>query len=381
MASKRDHYEVLGVQKSAAEDEIKKAYRKLAMENHPDRNPDDQSAEKRFKEAADSYAVLSDKEKRGRYDQFGHAGVDGNFGGGGAGGFANVEDIFSAFGDLFGGGGGGIFDQFFGGGRGRSRVQRGASLRVDLELTLEDVALGVKKTLEISRNEPCGTCEGSGAKPGTSPETCGTCGGHGEVVRSQGFFSVRQTCPSCRGQGKTVSNPCPSCKGRTVQPRKVPINITIPPGIEEGHVERISGQGEPGANNGPAGDLVVVIHVHPHKVFTRFNDDLLVQTNISYRQAVTGDSIEIPTLTNETVVLKIPAGTQPGSKLRVRNHGLSRMDGYGKGNLVVQVQVEVATKITSEQEELLSRFDDIEEEKHQRKKKKGIFEKVKDIFH
>ncbi len=380
MAKQRDYYEVLGVTKGASEDEVKRAYRKLAMENHPDRNPGDKAAEERFKEAADAYAVLSDKHKRAQYDQFGHAGV--NQGSGGFGGFANMEDIFQAFGDMFGGGGGGggFFEQFFGGGRGTGRGRRGASLRVDLELTLEEVASGVKKTLEISRATACEPCAGSGAKPGTSPERCTTCGGHGQVLRSNGFLQIRQACPQCRGQGSIVREPCPRCRGRGLVDRKVPIDITIPPGIAEGHVERIPGQGEAGEGGGPSGDLVVVIHELPHEFFTRAGDDLLAQTRITFRQAVLGDSIDLPTISGETVALKIPAGTQPGERLRVRNHGLSRADGYGKGSLVVQVQVEIPQKVTPEQEALLAQFDEIEQKRKKTPRKKGIFEKVRDMF-
>ncbi|MEE9125724.1 MAG: molecular chaperone DnaJ [Planctomycetota bacterium] len=377
MATKRDYYKILGVERNASEEEIKRAYRKAAMESHPDRNPGDATAEQRFKEAADAYAVLSDKDKRAKYDQFGHAGVDGSFGGG-PGGFADISDIFAAFGDIFGRGGGGtIFDQFFG--SGRQRVRRGTSLRVDLELTLEEVARGVKKTLEIARRTPCQTCGGDGCKPGTKPKTCDTCGGHGEVVRGQGFIQIRQTCPTCHGRGSQVEHRCSRCRGTGLTQEKSPINITIPPGIEAGHVERIHGQGEPGPNGGPPGDLVVVIGVKPHKIFERRGDDLLVGVTISYRQAVLGDSVDLPTLTGATVVLKIPPGTQPGSRLRVRSQGLPRMDGYGKGNMVVQVQIAVPSKIAAEQEEHLLKFDTLEQERT-KKRKKGIFEKVKDIF-
>ncbi|MCA8944107.1 MAG: molecular chaperone DnaJ [Planctomycetes bacterium] len=377
MANPRDYYEVLGVDRSASADEIKKAYRKIALKYHPDRNPGDAEAEAAFKEAAEAYAVLSDKDKRQRYDQFGHAGV--GAGSGGGAGFSNLEDIFAHFGDLFGGGGGGgFFSQFFGGGGGR---RRGASLRVDLELTLEDVASGVKKTIEINRPESCDNCGGSGARPGTEPTTCGTCKGRGEVIANQGFLSIRQTCPTCRGAGSQISDPCSKCRGRGSVPTKVPITVTIPPGIEEGHVERIAGQGEPGEAGAPPGDLVVVIHVEPHSVFLRHGDDLVAQAKIRYRQAVLGDSVEVPTITGETVVLKIPPGTQPGARLRVRNHGLPRADGYGRGSLIVQVQIEVPTKISSEQEQLLREFDEAEQKRQTRQsRKRGIFEKVKDIF-
>jgi molecular chaperone DnaJ len=379
MASKRDYYEVLGVDRKADEDTIKKAYRKLALENHPDRNKDDPAAERRFKEAAEAYAVLSDPQKRQRYDQFGHAGVDGAQGGGG---FQSTEDVFAAFGDLFGGQGNGFFEQFFGGNR-RGRGRRGASLKVDLELTLEEVATGVRRTIDLKRPEPCGTCSGTGARPGTKKTRCATCQGHGEVVRTQGFFQMRQVCPTCHGQGERIDEPCGKCHGRGAVPKDAPITITIPAGIESGHTERIQGQGEPGDGGGPPGDLVVVLHVKEHDVFTRFGDDLLMQSRISFRQAVVGDEIEIPTITGETVAMKIPAGTQPGEKLRVRNHGLPRADGYGRGSLVVQVQIEVPKKLTDEQEELLRKFDELDGGPGKKGKKSGrktIFEKVKDIF-
>ena len=380
MADKRDYYDVLGVPREASQEALKKAYRKRALENHPDRNPGDNAAERRSKEAADAYAVLSDQQKRQRYDQFGHAGLDGAAG---PGGFGSVDDIFAAFGEMFGGGGdgGGFFDQFFaGGGRGR-RGRRGASLKVELELSLEEVATGTKKTLDIKRPEPCGHCDGSGQKPGTKKNNCKTCGGHGEVIRNQGFFQLRQTCPSCAGLGETIEHPCPKCKGRRYQTKTAPITISIPAGIEHGHAERIHGQGEPGEGGAPAGDLVVVVGVREHKVFTRYGDDLLMQSRIAFRQAVLGDEIEIPTILDQTVTMKIPPGTQPGARLRVRNHGLPRGDGYGRGNLVVQIQIDVPSQLTSEQKELLRRFDDLEDKKQPKKGgRKTIFEKVKDIF-
>ena len=375
MANRQDYYEVLGVARDAGAEDVKRAYRRLAMENHPDRNPGDKAAEDRFKAAADAYAVLSDPEKRAAYDRFGHAGVDGRFGGG-AEGFSRVEDIFSAFGDLFGGGG--FFEAFFGGGRRQAR--RGASLRVDLELSLEEVATGVQKTLEITRPSKCENCAGSGAKPGTSAKSCTTCGGAGEVLRSQGFLTVRQPCPRCRGEGSIIEHPCPRCHGRGLVAKKEPLSITIPAGIEEGHVERIAGQGEPGAGGAPPGDLVVVIHLRPHDIFIRQGDDLVAQASIRFRQAVLGDSVEVPTITGDTVVLRIPPGTQPGTALRVRGHGLPRVDGYGKGNLVVRIQIEVPKNVTSEQVDALRQFDAVEEAKTKKSKKKSIFEKVKDIF-
>lgn len=379
MAQKRDYYEVLGIDRSADAEAVKRAYRKLALDNHPDRNPGNHEAERRFKDAAEAYAVLGDAQKRQRYDQFGHAGVDGAQGGG----FASAEDVFAAFGDLFGnggGGGGGFFEQFFGAGGRRVRGRRGASLKVDLELTLEEVATGVSRTLELKRAERCDNCAGSGAKPGTKKKRCATCAGHGQVVRSQGFFQLRQTCPTCQGQGETIDEPCPKCQGRGAVAKEAPITVKIPAGIEDGHVERIAGHGESGDGGGPPGDLVVVLHVQEHKVYTRFGDDLLMQSRVSFRQAVIGDEIEIPTITGETVAMKIPAGTQPGEKLRIRNHGLPRADGYGRGNLVVQVQIDVPRKLSAEQEELLRRFDELDGGRKGKKNKKTIIEKVKDIF-
>lgn len=376
MARKRDYYEILGVARDASEDAVKKAYRKLALENHPDRNPGNPDAEQRFKDAAEAYAVLGDAQKRARYDQFGHAGVEG------AGGpsFHSAEDIFAAFGEMFGGGGGGFFDQFFGGG-GRRRRQRGASLRVDLELTLEEVATGCKRTIEVKRPENCPQCDGSGARPGTGKKRCPTCGGHGEVLRNHGFLQIRQTCPQCQGQGEFLDDPCGKCKGSGQVPKSAPIHITVPAGIADEQVSRIHGQGEPGVDGGPPGDLVVVLHVKPHPIFVRSGDDLLTQTHVSYRQAVLGDEIEVPTILGETATLKIPAGTQPGERLRLRSQGMPRADGYGRGNLVVQLQVDVPRKITAEQEELLRKFDELDEPRRSKKPgKKGIFEKVKDIF-
>jgi molecular chaperone DnaJ len=374
MASKRDYYEVLGVSKDASDDDIKRAFRKHALKYHPDRNAGDKDAERLFKECADAYAVLSDRQKRARYDQFGHAGVEV----GGGGGFANMDDIFAAFGDLFGGGGG-IFDQFFGGGA-RSRGRRGASLRVDLQLTLEEVLTGAKKTIEITRHEECDNCGGNGAKPGSAPQRCDLCGGAGQVMRSQGFFSIRQPCPKCQGRGNVVTDPCAKCRGRGVRPRKKPIEISIPAGIAEGHVERIPGQGEAGEQGAPPGDLVVVIHVLPHEIFVRSGDDLLAQLKVTFRQAVVGDSVEMKSLSGETVVLKIPPGTHPGERLRIRGYGLPRADGYGRGNLMVQVQIEVPAKVTAEQARLLEQFEELDDQKGKKARRKGIFEKVRDIL-
>lgn len=385
MSSKRDYYEILGVSRDASADEIKSSYRKLAIKFHPDRNKDDKGAEEKFKEAAEAYAVLSDDEKRKRYDQFGHAGVQGaggGMGGGAAGGFS-MEDIFRHFGDVFGGGGGaggGFFSDLFGGGGGAGGARRGASLRADLTVTLEEVANGVEKEIELKRLDTCDTCSGSGAKPGTKASTCGTCGGYGQVQQSQGFFSIQRTCPHCRGSGKQITNPCASCRGEGRVPKRERKKIYIPPGIDEGHVERLSGQGEAGESGGPAGDLVLVIHVEDHEFFGRRGADLICEVPIRFGQAALGGAIQVPTLASP-VEMKIPAGTQPGQILRLRGQGLPTPGGRGKGNLLVRVTIAVPQKLTTKQEELLNEFDGIDAERQESSSKgKGIFDKIKDMF-
>jgi len=378
LSDKRDYYDVLGVPREATLDQIKSAYRKIALKNHPDRNPDNPEAEKRFKEAAEAYAVLSDEERRAQYDRFGHAGVNGqpDFA---TGGFS-VEDIFSMFGDIFGGFGGGLED-FFMGGRGRgSGGRRGASLRVDLQITLEEVAKGAKKTIEVARLETCDTCQGSGAKPGTRPVTCPHCRGTGEIHQSQGFLQIRRSCPACQGRGSSIRHPCVSCRGTGKVRKREPITFTIPPGIEEGHVQRIPGQGEAGEDGGPPGDLVLVIHVKEDDVFRRRGSDLLAEVQIRYAQAVMGATIEVPTL-DKPVELKVPKGTQPGDILRLRGQGLPRPDGRGRGNLLIRIAVRVPKRPTQRQCELLKELDAIEEEQERKHEKgKGFFGKIKDIF-
>lgn len=376
--SKRDYYEVLGVERGANPDQIRSSYRKIALKYHPDRNPGDRDAEARFKEAAEAYAVLSDNTKRRQYDQFGHAGVNGGVGFGGPGGFS-VQDIFESFGDIFSGFGFGNLDDLFGGGR-RGGARRGASLRVDLQVTLEEVATGVEKTIEVARADTCETCGGSGAKPGTEPVRCSTCGGHGEVQQSQGFFAIRRTCPHCHGRGYQVKDPCPTCRGATKVRTRDTKRIYIPAGIEEGHVERLPGQGEAGEGGGPPGDLVLVIHVQPHETFERHGADLACQLPVRFAQCALGDTIQVPTL-DTPVEMKIPKGTQPGQILRLRGQGLPRADGRGKGNLLVRITVAVPKKIDKRQEELLREFDQIEARRQPAGEKgKGIFEKLKDIF-
>lgn len=372
---KRDFYEVLGVPKNAEADAIKRAYRKVALKYHPDKNPGNEEAEEQFKEAAEAFEVLSDKEKRERYDRFGHAGVGGN-----ARQFGSFEDIFSAFGDVFGGGGGGggIFEQFFGGGGGRTRRARGAHLKVDLEITLEEVRGGTKKRIEIMRNETCGTCRGSGAKPGTSPIRCAACGGRGETVRSQGFFAMRSTCNRCHGTGEVIETPCEACRGQGRRPERHEIEVAIPPGVATGMQLRVAGEGEAGPRGSARGDLFCEIHVRQHPLFQRETDDLLIEVPIGFAQAALGSKIEVPTLDGRAE-LKIPPGTQSGTRLRMRGRGLPNLDGYGTGDQHVRVVIEVPTKLAEEQEELLRKYAELEEQ-HVGSKRKSFLEKVREIF-
>lgn len=375
-SEKRDYYEVLGVPKNAESGAIKRSYRKIALRYHPDKNPGNKEAEERFKEAAEAYEILSDDEKRAAYDRFGHAGV-----GGGAPHFHSMEDIFSAFGDIFGGRGGSIFEEIFGGGGRYSRTSsanRGAHLKVDLEMTLEDVHKGRKKTIEIQRNETCTDCRGSGAKPGTTPKRCPDCGGRGHIVRSQGFFAMRSTCPRCRGNGEVIDSPCKGCSGTGRVPQTREVTVSIPPGIESGMQLRLSGEGEAGPHGGPRGDLFCEVHVLQHRLFRRQGNDILLEVPIGFAQAALGTEIEVPTLQGKST-LKIPRGTQPGTLLRMRGLGLPALDGYGTGNQVVRVIVEVPTKPTDEQEELLRKFAELEEQQVGTKQR-GFWDTVREIF-
>lgn len=379
--AKRDYYEVLEVDKSAAADDIKRAYRKLAFKFHPDRNQGDAEAEQSFKEAAEAYEVLSSTDKRRIYDQFGHAGLDGA--GGGHRGFSGVEDIFAAFGDIFGrGGGGSPFDEFFGAGRsrggGRSRVERGASLKCELDLDLNEVSSGAEKTIELRRNELCESCSGSGAKQGTQPTTCRDCGGAGQVQMSQGFFTIRQTCPRCRGQGTFIEAPCGECRGEGLTPRKREITVRIPAGVQDGTQLRVTGEGEPGRNGGPRGDLYCFVRVKPHSIFGRDEDDLLCEMPISFVQAALGSEVEVPTLKGPQA-LTIPKGTQTGKTFRMRGLGLPNVHGHGKGDMRVRVVIETPRKLTPKQEDLLREFAGTEDLKVS-PQRKSFLDKVKDLF-
>ncbi len=347
--AKRDYYQVLNVGRDASADEIKKAYRRLAMKFHPDRNKDDGDAEAKFKEAKEAYEVLSNPQKRSAYDQFGHAGLGG---GAGAGGGFNPAD---AFGDIFGD----VFGDIFGGGRrgGRSQVFRGADLRYELDLDLERAVSGDTVEIEVSSLAACETCSGNGSAPGSTPETCDTCGGSGQVRMQQGFFSIQQTCPSCRGEGTRITDPCTDCHGRGRVVRERSLSVKIPPGVDEGDRIRLTGEGEAGRNGGPPGDLYVEIRVRPHKLFERRGPDLYTDVPIGFATAALGGEVELPTL-NGQVSLKIPRGTQSGKVFRLRGKGVITVRNPGRGDLFCRAVVETPVNLTAEQEELLRRFAD-----------------------
>ncbi|HEY5761976.1 MAG TPA: molecular chaperone DnaJ [Rhodocyclaceae bacterium] len=375
--AKRDFYEVLGVNRDASDDEIKKAYRKLAMKHHPDRNPDNPKAEEHFKEAKEAYEILSEPEKRAAYDQFGHAGVDQQAGmGPGAGGFSG------GFGDAFGG----IFDEIFGGrggggGGGRSNVYRGADLRYNLEITLEQAAFGTETKIRIPTMEACDSCKGSGAKAGTQPKTCPTCHGQGQVRLQQGFFSIQQTCPKCHGTGRFVAEPCGSCHGAGRVKQYKTLAVKIPGGVDEGDRIRLAGEGEHGVNGGPAGDLYVQIHLKPHPVFTRDHNDLHCEMPVSFTTAALGGEIEIPTL-DGAAKLRIPAETQSGRAFRLRGKGIKGVRNQAYGDLMCHVVVETPVNLTERQRELLRELDELnshDAERHNPRAKSWM-DKVKDFF-
>jgi len=345
--SKRDFYEVLGVAKGATADELKKAYRRLAMKHHPDRNPDDAEAEARFKEAKEAYEVLSDAQKRSAYDQYGHAGVEQN-GMGGAGGMGG-QGFGDIFGDVFG-------DIFGGGGRGRQGgPYRGADLRYELSLSLEEAVLGHDAEVSFQSLKECSTCDGDGAKPGTDKKTCDTCGGVGQVRRQQGFFSVQQTCPDCRGEGRIIEDPCTECRGQGRVQQSRTLSVKVPAGVDTGDRIRLSGEGEAGQAGGPPGDLYVEVRVMPHAVFERDGGDLSCKVPLAFTAAALGGEVKVPTLSGE-VSLKIPAGTQSGKVFRLRGKGVKQVRGGGPGDLYCRVDVETPKELTKEQKDLLEQF-------------------------
>ncbi len=363
---KRDYYEVLGISRDADEETMKKAYRKLALRYHPDRNPGNPEAEERFKEAAEAYEVLRDPEKRSLYDHYGHAGLQGT----GFQGFSDFDDIFSSFGDIFG--------DLFGFGRassrGRVRPRQGDDLRYDLTIDFEDAVFGKKVEIQIPKAETCPVCHGTRARPGTHPERCSMCGGRGQVVRTQGFFSISTTCPRCRGEGTFVKQLCPECGGRGWIQSTRHLSLNIPPGVDTGAKLRLQGEGALGENGGPPGDLYVLIHVKPHEFFERENDDIFCTVPISMSQAALGAEIEIPTLEG-TERLKIPAGSQTHSLFRLKNKGIPRLRGRGQGDQIVRVVVQTPTHLTERQKKLFQQLDELDKElslNAGKKKKKGF---------
>jgi molecular chaperone DnaJ len=377
--TKRDYYEVLGVGRSAREQEIKSAYRRLALQFHPDRNPGNPEAEEQFKECSEAYAILADPEKRALYDRFGHAGV----GAAAGGGIGFDPSVFQDFGDLFGNLGDifGFGDLFGGQGRRRSRAQRGGDLREDLTLAFEEAVFGHVTSLEMRRHETCDACKGSGAAPGKGATTCSTCGGRGQVITSrQGFlaFSVARTCPACGGAGAVVLDPCVKCKGRQRVVRERILEVKVPAGVEDGTRIRYAGQGDAGVHGGPAGDLYVVLHVNEHKFFEREGKDLYCAVPVSFTQAALGAQIRIPTLDGE-YELRVPEGTQSGTVFRIRGKGVPVLNGHGKGDLFVEVRVQTPAKLSKPQRELLQKLEALSELEN-RPERRSLLGKVKEIF-
>ena len=346
--AKRDYYQVLDVPRTAGEADIKKAYRRLAMKFHPDRNPGDHEAEGKFKEAKEAYEILSDAQKRAAYDQFGHAGVDGMRGGGGAG-----FDPRDAFGDIFGD----VFGDIFGGGRrGRSQVYRGADLRYELELDLEQAVFGDTTSIEFTTLTECGECKGSGAAKGSKPVSCETCRGAGQVRMQQGFFTVQQTCPRCNGRGQVVSDPCGSCRGQGRVRKQKTLSVKVPAGVDTGDRIRLSGEGEAGRNGGPTGDLYVEVRVREHPIFERDGSHLSCEVPVSFARAALGGSVEVPTL-DGTATIKVPPETQSGRVFRLREKGIKPVRGGATGDLFCRVVVETPVNLTREQRDLLQQFE------------------------
>lgn len=383
MAQKRDYYEVLGVSKNASKDELKKSYRKVALKYHPDRNPDNKEAEEKFKEAAEAYEVLSDEQKRARYDQFGHAGVNNQAGGGGQyGGFGSMEDIFSQFSDIFGGG--------FGGGRGRqqqrTRGQRGSNLRIKVSLTLEEINEGATKKIKVKKYVGCKTCNGSGAKDRNSVKTCQTCNGSGYVRRvQQTFLGQMQTtaaCPTCNGAGEVVTSKCTSCKGDGRVYGEEMINLEIPAGVSEGMQLSMSGKGNAGMNGGSAGDLLINIKEKEHEHFTRDGSNILYELDVNFADAALGTSVEVPTLTGN-VKITLPQGTPAGKIFRLRGKGLPSIQSYGKGDQLIHVNIWVPSSVNAEERkalEVIRNSKNFQPNDSDKRERKGLFDRMRDFF-
>ncbi len=370
--AKRDYYEILGVGRMASEQEIKSSYRKLAMQYHPDRNPGNPHAEEQFKECTEAYGVLIDSEKRQRYDQFGHAGVNGGSG------FSGFDpSAFTDFGDIFGD----IFSDLFGvnmGGGRRGRPQRGGDARADLTLTFEEAAFGKNTQVKVRRYEPCEQCHGSGSAGGRGPSTCATCRGHGQVRYQQSIFSIARTCPTCQGSGRVISDPCGKCKGEARVMRERTVDVSVPPGVEDGTRIRYQEQGDAGPNGAPAGDLYVVLRVKPHSFFEREGKDLYCSVPISFSQAALGSEIIIPTLDGEHR-LKVPEGTQSGTTFRIRSKGLQALQSSGKGDLFVRIRVQTPSRLNKRQKELLEELGATFTMEN-KPEPRSLFDKVKEIF-
>jgi molecular chaperone DnaJ len=381
--SKRDYYEILGISRSASDNEIKSAYRKLALKYHPDRNPGDHAAEDKFKEAAEAYAILADAEKRRLYDRFGHAGVS-SAAGAGAGFdpsvFTGFEDILGGLGDIFG------FGDLFGGARRRGGPQRGADLRYDLEIGFEEAANGTETTIQIPRQESCETCNGSGAAAGSTPAVCPQCRGQGQVRFQQGFFTVARTCPQCRGAGRIITKPCQSCRGTGRISKERKITVKIPAGIASGQQLRLQGEGEGGNAGGPPGHLYVVVHVQEHEFFRRDGVNLFCEIPVNFTTVALGGEVQVPTLDGDETV-KIPESTATGTTLRLRGKGLPDVSGRGRGDLFVTVQVQTPKKLTRDQRHLLEQLEKIlpkekfrPRAREEQEEERNLFDRVKDIF-
>ena len=375
--AKRDYYEVLEVPRTGTADEIKKAYRKLAIKYHPDKNPGDKAAEEKFKELGEAYEVLSDPQTRSTYDQFGHAAFDKSARGGFGrrGGFHDPADIFR---EVFGGGAGSIFEDLFGERRDPSGPQRGADLRYDMEISFAEAAHGCDKEVAVTKLDACEACRGSGAEKGSSTKPCGTCGGRGQVLSSRGIFSIAQTCPRCEGRGKIIEKPCGTCRGAGRNEKTSRIKLKIPAGVDAGARLRSTGNGEAGLRGGPPGDLYVVLHVQQHEIFQRDGDDLLCEVPISFVQAALGAEIDVPTLNGHTQI-KVPGGSQPGTVFRLKGKGVKNVQGYGHGDLHVRVTVEVPSHLDATQRAKLQEFAELCDE-NVNPISKGFFEKAKNLF-
>src|SRR5436309_3369473 len=372
--AKRDYYDILGVKRDADEEEIKKAYRKLAVKFHPDKNPGDKAAEESFKELGEAYEVLNDSQKRAAYDQYGHAAFDRRAGGFARGGF---HDPFEVFREVFGGGG--LFGDLFGGGsEDPSQPRRGDDLRYDMEISFEEAARGCEQEIPVTKHEKCEVCGGEGAEPGSRIKTCQTCGGRGQVITSRGIFSIAQTCPHCQGAGRVIDKPCKNCRGTGRRERTSKITLRIPAGVDTASRLRSAGNGEAGFRGGPAGDLYVVLHVRPHEIFQRDGDDLLCEVPINFVQAALGAEIEVPALDGKTSI-RVPPGTQPGAMFRLKGKGVKNIQGYGHGDLHVRINVEVPTHLSPAQKAKLQELAELCNGKES-PISQSFFEKAKNLF-